>query len=150
MATNTADRLSLEVTHIFNAPRKLVFKAWSRAEHCAQWFGPRDFTVPCCEVEFRVGGTYRANIRSPEGVDYWFNGVYREIIEPERLVFTFKWEEDGERGKDTLVIVTFVEQKGKTKMTFQQAPFESLGELDGHTRGWSECFQRLAQYLEKI
>lgn len=144
------DRLveqGLEITRVFDAPRTLVFKAWTSAAHCAHWFGPRDFTVPSCEVDFRIGGAYRANIRSPEGTDYWFHGTYREIVEPERLVFTFRWEEEGERGLDTLVTVRFAEHDGKTKLTFRQAPFQSAAERDGHESGWSECLDRLAAYL---
>ena len=140
----------LEITRVFDAPRSLVFKAWSSAEHCAQWFGPRDFTVPSCRVDFRVGGAYRANIRSPDGTDYWMRGIYREIVEPERLVFTFSWEEEGERGLDTLVTVLFAEQDGKTRLTFRQAPFQSISERDGHEHGWSECFERLAAYLARM
>ena len=62
-------------------------------QHLANWFGPKDFTLPFCEMDFRVGGHYRLCMRSPDGKDYWVHGVYREIVEPERLVFT--WERDG-------------------------------------------------------
>lgn len=150
MMNQTTERLSLEITRMIDAPRSLVFKAWSDAAHWVHWFGPRDFTVPSCEVDFRVGGSYRAHIRSPEGVDYHCRGVYREIMAPERLVFTFKWDEEGERGQDTLIVITFSEQKGKTKLDFQQAPFESLSERDSHNEGWSECFERLAAYARVL
>ncbi|NJM92610.1 MAG: SRPBCC domain-containing protein [Rhodospirillaceae bacterium] len=137
----------LVITRTFDAPRALVFKAWSAAEHAVRWFGPKNFTCPHCKIDFRVGGAYRACIRSPEGKEYWMRGIYREIVEPERIVFTFSWEEDGERGRENLITVTFAEQGGQTRMTFRQAFFESIEQRDSHNEGWSECFERLAQFL---
>lgn len=138
----------LLITRVFDAPRSLVFKAWSSSDHQVHWLGPKDFTVQYCHIDFRVGGNYRACIRSPEGTDYWMRGVYREIVAPERLVFTFSWEEEGERGLETIATVTFAEQGSRrTLMTFHQAPFRSLAERDGHTDGWSQCFDRLEVYV---
>jgi uncharacterized protein YndB with AHSA1/START domain len=87
-------------------------------------------------------------MRSPEGRDLWLGGVYREIVAPERLVFTHAWDSaDGKPGHETVATVTLVDQGGKTKMTFEQAFFESVEQRDGHQGGWSECFERLAQHL---
>ena len=146
-ATNAMAQHELVITRTFDAPRALVFKAWSKAEHAVRWYGPKDFTCPHCEIDFRVGGAYRACIRSPEGKEYWMVGIYREIVEPERIVFTFRWEEDGERGRENLITVTFAEQGDKTRMTFRQAFFESVEQRDSHNEGWSECFDRLLQFL---
>jgi uncharacterized protein YndB with AHSA1/START domain len=148
-AAETAQR-ELVITRLLDAPRELVFKVWTQPEHLVRWWGPKDFTAPHLKMDVRVGGAYRANIRSPEGTDYWMRGVYREVTPPERLVFTFAWEEDGERGLDTLVTVTFADQGGKTRLTFRQAPFQSDAERDSHHGGWSECFDRLAGYLAKL
>lgn len=75
-------------------------------------------------------------------------GVYREIVKPEHLVFTFAWEnEDGQPKHDTLVTVTFAEQDGKTRLTFHQAIFELIESRDSHRLDWSECFDRLEAYL---
>jgi len=137
----------LVITRTFDAPRALVFRAWTTPEHMVRWLGPRDFTAPSCEMDFRPGGAYRACIRAPDGKEYWMRGIYREIVEPERLVFTFSWEEEGERGRDTVITVTFGEQGGETRMTFRQAFFESVEQRDSHHEGWSECLERLAQYL---
>ena len=146
-ATHATAQHELVITRTFDAPRALVFKAWSKAEHAARWFGPKDFTCPSCKIDFRVGGAYRACIRSAEGKEYWMRGVYREILEPERIAFTFAWEEDGERGRENMITVTFAEQGGKTRMTFRQAFFESVSERDSHNEGWTECFERLAEFL---
>jgi uncharacterized protein YndB with AHSA1/START domain len=146
-ATRPTAQHELIITRTFDAPRALVFKAWSAPEHMVRWLGPKDFTAPHCSMDFRVGGAYRACIRSPEGKEYWMRGIYREIVAPERIMFTFSWEEEGERGRENLVTVTFAEQDRKTRMTFRQAFFESVSERDSHNEGWSECFDRLAQFL---
>jgi uncharacterized protein YndB with AHSA1/START domain len=109
-----------------------------------------------CPIDVRSSSTYRACIRAaspfpgetPEGQDHWMQGVYREIVEPERLVFTFAWEdEDGQPKHETLVTVTFAEQDSKTRLTFHQAIFESIESRDSHRSGWSECSDHLEAYL---
>lgn len=138
----------LVITRVFDAPRILVFDCWSNPEHLAHWSGPRGFTTPHHAMDFRVGGTYRACLRSPEGVDNWVRGVYVEIVRPKRLVLTHSWEDpQGNVGPETLVTVTFAEQSGKTTMTFRQAFFESAALRDGHADGWSSSFDRLEQHL---
>ena len=148
-ATATSEG-ELTITRIFDAPRSLVFKVWTEREHLMRWCGPRDFTIPFSEADFRPGGAYRTCLRSPEGKDYWLQGVYREIVEPERLVFTHAWEdEDGKPKHETLVTVTFAEHDGKTKLSFHQAIFKSTEARDSHLEGWSECLDRLADYLSE-
>jgi uncharacterized protein YndB with AHSA1/START domain len=137
----------LVITRTFDAPRNLVFKAWTAPEHMVRWLGPHNFTAPSCKMDFRPGGAYRACICAPDGKEYWMRGIYREIVEPERLVFTFSWEEDGERGRETMITITFGEQGDKTRMTFRQAFFETVENRDSHHGGWTECFERLAQFL---
>ena len=146
-ATTIGDR-QLTITRVFDAPRSLVFKVWTQPEHFSRWLGPKDFTAIACHMNVQVGGMYRACIRSPEGNDHWMQGIYREVVEPERLVFTFAWEDENNQPKhETLVTVTFEEQDNKTLMTFQQAIFESIESRDSHNTGWSECFDRLEIYL---
>jgi uncharacterized protein YndB with AHSA1/START domain len=154
--TSTQQEKELTITRLFDAPRSLVFKVWTQPEHFAHWLGPKDFITIACQMNVQVGGIYRACIRSalpsqresPEGKDHWMQGVYREVIEPERLVFTFAWEdEDSQPKHETLVTVTFAEQDNKTLMTFHQAIFESAELRNSHQTGWSECFDRLQAYL---
>lgn len=136
----------LEIVRVLDAPRVLVFKAWSSAEHLARWWGPKDFSAPSLSMDFRPGGTYRHAIRSADGTDYWMRGVYREIVEPERIVFTFAWGDDAPE-PETLVTVTFEEHNGKTRLTFRQEPFATIEERDSHASGWGECIDRLEAYL---
>ena len=146
-ATNATAQHELVITRTFDAPRELVFRAWSKPEHMVRWLGPKDWTAPSCTMDFRPGGAYRACIRSPEGNENWMRGVYREIVEPERLVFTFAWEKEGEFGRENLVTITFSQQGEKTRMTFRQAFFETIENRDSHHGGWSSCFDRLEQFL---
>jgi uncharacterized protein YndB with AHSA1/START domain len=141
----------LVITRVLDAPRSLVFKVWTQPEHVVRWLGPKGFSAPSCEMDLRPGGAWRACIRSAEGIDHRMQGVYREVAPPERLVFTFAWEnEEGEPGHETLVTVTFAEQDGKTLLTFHQAVFESVESRDSHHGGWSECFDHLEDYLARL
>ena len=138
----------LSITRIFDAPRRLVFEAWTDPKHVVNWFGPRDYPSKQMTMDLRPGGAWRGCLVSTEGKkDLWVGGVYREIDEPERLVFTFAWEEDGERGLETVVTITLIERDGKTQMDFHQTPFRSTGERDGHHYGWSSTFDRLEEFL---
>jgi uncharacterized protein YndB with AHSA1/START domain len=140
---DTAQKPELTIVRLLAAPPQRVFDAWTSRELFLQWLGPKDFVATHCEIDVRPGGAYRACIRSPEGNDYWMRGVYREVTPPRRLVFTFAWEEEGERGLDNIITVTLAEQGGKTRLEFHQAPFQSVSERDSHNEGWSESFDRL-------
>jgi len=146
--TEAAER-ELVITRVFDAPRELVFKAWTDPAQARLWTGPRGFTATHFEGDLRPGGAWRACLRRDEtGEELWQGGVYREIVEPERFAFTFAWDgENGGRGRETLVTVTLAEEAGKTRMTFTQALFESVKQRDGHQGGWSSSFERLAEHL---
>ena len=112
LGSDAADR-TLTIVRNFDAPRELVFKAWSQPEHLVRWWAPKGFTTPSCEMEFRPGGSYRSVIRSPEGKEHRMRGVYHEVVPPERLVMTFAWEDEaGQPGHETLITVTFADQAG--------------------------------------
>jgi uncharacterized protein YndB with AHSA1/START domain len=141
----------LVITRIFDAPRELVFKAWTDPAVAKGWFGPKDHPATHMEMDVRPGGAWRGRLRSIEtGKELRLGGVFREVAPPDRVVFTFAWEEEGERGLETLVTLTFAEQDGKTRMTFHQAPFQSVEERDGHRGGWSSSFDRLEDYVAHV
>jgi uncharacterized protein YndB with AHSA1/START domain len=141
----------LLIVRTFDAPPSVVFALWSSAEHMKRWMGPKNFTCPEATIDFRVGGTYRAMIKSAEHGENWFTGVYREIVPDKRLVFTFTWENEGpSAGIETLVTITFEERDGKTVQTFHQAPFRNVERRDSHVGGWSQAFDKEAAYAEKI
>jgi uncharacterized protein YndB with AHSA1/START domain len=86
-AVEPAERI-LTITRVFDAPRALVFKVWTQPEHLAHWWGPSGFSLPTCQIDLRPGGAYRFQMRSPTGDIAWWHGVVREIVEPERIVWT--------------------------------------------------------------
>ncbi len=145
----TTDR-ELLITRVFEAPRSLVFKAWTEPDRIMQWWGPRGFTTLSCEMDLRPGGLWRTRSRSPEGKEYAEHGIFREIVEPERLVFTQAWEDAAGNPKhETLVTITFTEQGNKTLLSFRQGVFESVPSRDAHEEGWSSAFELLAESLAK-
>jgi uncharacterized protein YndB with AHSA1/START domain len=148
-ATETAERV-LVIERTFEAPRSLVFKVWTDPEHLVHWYGPRGFSLPSCELDLRPGGAWRSCMLSPEGREYWVRGIFREIVAPERLVFTYAHEnESGAPGHETLVTVTFEDRAGKTKLTLHQAIFESVKDCDAHRGGWNSSLDRLVEHLAK-
>jgi uncharacterized protein YndB with AHSA1/START domain len=150
----------LIITRLFDAPRELVWKAWTEPESMMRWWGPKGFTAPVCKIDLRVGGAYLNCMRSPEGQDYWSAGVYREIMPPERLVCTDSFaDEQGNvvpathygMGDDVplemLVTVTLEDVGGKTKMTLVHAGLPAGDMREGAGTGWSESFDKLEQAL---
>jgi uncharacterized protein YndB with AHSA1/START domain len=139
----------LVITRTFDAPRPLVFEAWTDARHLSHWQGaPMGFTVTIHESDIRPGGSYHIVMRSPEGVDHGLQGVYKEVVAPERLVFTHTWlRADGTPGKETLVTITLRAIGEKTELTLRQTGFDSVASRDGHNGGWNSTFDRLAAYL---
>ncbi len=142
----------LIITRTFDAPRDLVFKAWVDAEHLRKWWGPAGFTNPVCELDVRPGGAIRIDMRGPDGVVYPMKGVFREIVEPERLVFaSAALDKDGNPLFEVLTTVTFAEQDGKTILTMQarvvKATAEASQYLDGMAAGWAQSLDRLADHL---
>ncbi|HEY0450738.1 SRPBCC domain-containing protein [Actinophytocola sp.] len=147
--SDTASERELVVTRVFDAPRELVFECWTDPDHLAKWWGPTGFTALSVTVDATGGGAWRTCIRdTADGTDYWAGGVYLEIVAPERLVFSFSWDPQGDQPvEDTLVTVTFADRDGKTEMTFHQAGFVSDPSRDGHEDGWRQSFADLAGYL---
>ena len=150
MSAKLADD-ELLISRTFDAPASLVFAMWSDPEHMKNWMGPESFECPVVEMDFRVGGAYRALIRSKEHGDNWFGGVYREIEPNRRLVFTFAWDNDGpSAGVETLVTITFRESGGKTVQIFHQSPFLNVERRDSHVGGWTSAFNKQQTYLASI
>jgi uncharacterized protein YndB with AHSA1/START domain len=151
-AANKRDAASAERTlvikRILDAPRDLVWRVWSDPEQAKQWWGPNGFTAPVVELDTRPGGKWRACMRSPDGKDMWQHGVYREIVPPEKISFTFMWDEQPDH--EMLITVTFAERGKKTEMTFSQGIFKSVEERNGHEDGWSQSFDRFAAYLKTV
>jgi len=142
----------LVLTRIFDAPRELVFKAWTDPKIVAQWWGPHRFTNPVCELDARPGGAIRIHMRGPDGTVYPMTGNYQEIVEPERIVFTSAaLDAAGNPMFEMLTTVTFAEKGGKTKQILRTRVIKSTAVaapyLAGMQAGWTQSLERLTAYL---
>lgn len=146
------------LTRLIDAPRELVFKQWTEPERMKRWWGPKGFTMPYCKIELRPGGVCHSCMRSPEGRDFWSKSVYREIVEPERLVLTDSFSD--ERGNvirpeqygmspdwplEALITVTLTEEVGKTLLTVRHSGLASAPARDVEMcrEGWSQTLDKL-------
>ena len=137
------------------APRELVFQAWTEAKHLAQWWGPKGFTNPVCEWDARPGGKIYDVMRAPNGTDFPMGGEFREIVTPERLVFSCgALDEQGKLLFEFLHTVTFAEQSGKTKLTIQSRVTMTTPEANHYIRGFEMgmtlSLERLARQLAQM
>ena len=149
------------IERIFNAPRELVWRAWSEAEHFARWYGPTGFTVPSCEIDFRVGGRYLVGMRSPDGFEMWMTGVYQEIVPLERFVATACLADESGNvvpathygmGADvpTETLLTVVLESlddSRTKVTLRQSGWTDPQMAAQAGAGWEQAFDKLVTDL---
>ena len=146
--------LEIVMTRVFNAPRRLVFNAWTKPELLKQWFGRRGDTLSVCEVDLRAGGAYRFVFALREGGEMGMGGVYKEILPPERLVSTEAFDDYVEMGGESLNTLVFEERDGKTVMRIT-ARYPSKETRDaviesGMEGGAGESFDRLAELVETL
>lgn len=153
-ATAPAER-EFVFTRVFDAPRELVFKAWTDPKRVAEWWGPHGFTNPVCELDVRPSGAIRIHMRGPDGAVYPMTGVYEVIVEPERLVFSSAaLDEEGNPLFEVLNTVTFAEQGGKTTQTSQARVVRRTARgapyLEGMEAGWTQSLERLTAYMAQV
>lgn len=140
----------LLITRTFNAPASLVFSMWSDPAHFKNWMGPESFTCRKVEMDFRVGGAYRAMIYSNAHGENWFGGVYKEIEPDKRIVLTFVWDSGGPSdGVEQLVTILFREIDGKTEQIFHQTRIRNVEARDSQMGGWTSAFNKQKFYVEK-
>lgn len=144
--------LEIELTREFDAPRELVFEAMTKPEHVARWWGPRYLTTTVAALDLRPGGAWRFVQRDPEGNEFAFNGVFREIVPPERVSQTFEFE--GMPGHVTIDMMTLEDLGGRTKVTARSL-FQSREDRDamlqsGMEAGAAESYDRLAELLQTL
>ena len=145
----------LVLVRVLDAPRTLVFKLWTDAKHLVQWWGPHGYTAPVCEADARPGGAIRIHMRAPDGRTHAMTGVFREIVSPERLVFTSVVpDEKGNRLFETLNTVIFEDAGGKTRVTLRgrvvAAADAAAPYLAGMDKGWNQTLDRLAEHAAAV
>ena len=136
---------TLRVARTFTVPREKVFHAWTDPEELKRWFGPVGYATLNAEVDLRVGGKYRLGMRKlPDGEIFYLSGVYREVRHPEKLVYTWFWENEPELG-ETLVTVEFRARGHSTEVVVTHDLFPNQTMRDDHDMGWNSCLDRLSQ-----
>jgi len=141
----------ISVSRTFDAPLELLWKAWTEPEHFMKWYGPKGFTAPTCKIDLRVGGRHLWSMRSPDGMQMYFTGSYKEVVPMERLVYTDSMSDaegnlidmgQGMPGSMD-VTVTFVHAGGKTTVTVSHVGSPQAG------MGWEQAFDKLSDALAK-
>jgi uncharacterized protein YndB with AHSA1/START domain len=153
-AITPSDR-EITITRVFDAPRELVFAAWTDPRHVERWWGPKGYTSFACEIDLRVGGAFGLQMRGPDGAVYPCRGVFRDVVEPEKIVYAAVLEEGHPCGAGlpprAIVTITFAEHDRKTTLTIHTR-LESAADHDaavnaGFVPGWESSLQRLAEVL---
>jgi uncharacterized protein YndB with AHSA1/START domain len=138
----------LHLERLIAAPPERLFELWTDPELLARWFGPDGYDIPSYALDVRPGGKWRTTMRSPEGKLHTVSGVYRVIDKPRRLIFTWAWDQDdGSRGHETEVTVTFEPAPGGTRLRLMQQAFQDREARDSHGKGWSSSFDCLVSAL---
>jgi uncharacterized protein YndB with AHSA1/START domain len=144
---------NLVITRIFDAPRNLVWRAWTEPKFVMQWWGLKGFTSPSCRIDLRVGGRYLFCMRAPDGQEYWSGGEYTEIVAPEKIVSVLfyadkngKVESTDSNDVEVRDVVTFEEiGSGQTKLTFRRSHWD-----EGEDAGSNQIFDKLSVVVAEL
>lgn len=166
--TANSEGVELVITRVFQAPRELVFKVWSEAEHLKQWWGPKDFEVAVLGLDFRPGGFFHYSMQAPDGFRMWGKFAYQEIEAPAKIIWLNSFaDEAGNVVRapfgDLIPLeirnaVTFSENNGATAITLRSAPFRATeeersffaGMFESMEQGFGGTFDQLEQYLAAV
>jgi len=153
------NNIKLQLTRVFDAPRELIFKAWTDANQFQQWFGAAacdGAALKSLKADARVGGKYRIQVQKDDGEFFTTVGTYREVKPPERLVFTWQFEKDGsgdEYGEveppEMLVTLEFKVCGKQTELILTHEKFASVESRDRHNEGWTRCLDSLGKFVAK-
>ena len=161
-AVNETERMV--VTRIFDAPRELVWKAWTDPKYVMQWWGPKGFTAPVCRIDFRVGGKFLCCMRSPDGQEGWTAGEYYEIIPQEKIVYSMYFaDSEGNRvdpsqfgieheaiedARDMVIFEDF--GNGQTKLTLIGNESMESAKDSGQLEGWNQILDKVAAVIADL
>jgi uncharacterized protein YndB with AHSA1/START domain len=153
LAENLADR-EIVITRVFDAPRELIWKAWTDPKQIVQWWGPRGFTTTIDEMDVRPGGAWRLTMHGPDGTDYPNQNVFIEVVKPERIVYSLTGGKQGDRGTQAEVTWTFEPQGNKTQLTLRMLfpsaeAREQVIKTYGAIEGGNQTLDRLGEHLAR-
>jgi uncharacterized protein YndB with AHSA1/START domain len=165
MTNNTVNETErMVITRVFDAPRALVWKAWTDPKYVMQWWGPRGFTAPFCEIDFRVGGKFLYCMRAPDGREIWTAGEYREIVLHEKIVAsTYFSDAKGNKVEPASYgiehqaidgaydVITFEDLgNGQTKLTFIGNESMESAKKSGQVEGWNQILDKVAKVIAAL
>jgi uncharacterized protein YndB with AHSA1/START domain len=162
MTKNTVnEKERMVITRIFDAPRALVWKAWTDPQYVMQWWGPKGFTAPVCKIDFRVGGKFLCCMKSPDGQEGWNGGEYHEIVPHEKIVYSMYFADSNgnkvdpeqygieheaiEDARDVVIFEDF--GNGQTKLTMIGNETMEDAKSSGQLEGWNEIFDKVAAVI---
>jgi uncharacterized protein YndB with AHSA1/START domain len=153
-ARSTADR-EIVITRVFDAPRELLWKAWTDPQQVVQWWGPRGFTTTIHEMDVRPGGVWRQTMHGPDGTDYPNKSVFIEVVKPERIVYSMSGGRKGDPAHQFEATWTFEEQGNKTKLTLRMVfasamVREHVAKTYGVVEGGNQTLDRLGEFVAKV
>ncbi len=137
-------KAELRMTRVFDAPRRLVFEAWSKAEYVSRWFTPAPLTTSACEVDLRPGGVFRIVMRMPDGMEFPMDARFTEVVLNERIAF----QATIHGGVEVQTAVTFVEDAGKTTLSVHQVFSHESDATRGAKAGWTQTLDQLAEHVK--
>ncbi len=162
MTTNTVSEAErMVVTRVFDAPRELVWKAWTDPKYVMQWWGPKGFTSPSCTMDFRVGGKFLCCMKTPDGQEFWNGGEYYEIVLHEKIVYSMYFSDakgnkvepehygiEHEAIEDARDVALFEDLGGgRTKLTLIGNETMESAKDSGHLEGWNETLDKVAAVI---
>jgi uncharacterized protein YndB with AHSA1/START domain len=158
--SDQTDPQELMITRLLAAAPEAVWKAWTEPDRIQRWWGPKAFTAPSIELDFREGGKYLYCMRSPDGKDYWSTGVFREIVPGQRIVVTDSFADEAGRvvpathygmgpsfPLEMQITATFEAEGSGTRLTLRHAGLPAGPDREGATQGWNESLDKLAASL---
>ena len=146
-----SDALAFTLARLYDAPRELVFQAWTQREHVMRWSVPPGYALVQFEQDVRTGGSYVMAIRSADGTEHRMRGVYRDVTAPECVICSFAVDdESGSPGHETLVTATFEDVGGGTRLTLDQGSFATTADREAHESGMAGCLDLLGDYLKEL
>ena len=157
----SAEEQGVTIERVFDAPREVVWRAFTEPEHFMRWYGPQGVAMSACEIDLQVGGRHLFGLRMPDGRDYWTSGVYLEIVPLERFVCTDSMTDEhgnavtpshygmgGDTPIETTVTVSLDDLgDGRTMVTLSQAGWPDQNMAAGAGGGWNQAFDKLAELL---
>jgi glutathione S-transferase len=150
MTTKTAEKTSLEIKKLINAPRDRVYRAWTDPAQLKEWWGPEGVRTRKFEADARVGGKYRWDLFNREGEEMSVFGEYLELTPSRRIVFSWKWDDDEDwKSHNSVVTVELSDRDGGTEVRLVHEKLPSEESRDRHNEGWNSVLDRLEKFFNK-